>query len=175
MHDPDYGLISKVAGGDDAAFTQLVDKYKRRVLFTAYRYVGDASASEDLAQEVFIKVWQKAGSFKHKSLFSTWLYRIVVNHCLNYRAKQKRIKTVRLDEQIPDSSVGSEERLEKERQSRIVREAVSKLPKRQRMALILSRFEGKTYKEIAEVMGVSLSSVESLIFRAKDNLRRKLI
>lgn len=167
-------LIDAVAVGDENAFEQLVKHYQRQVLSTIYRYIGDASAAEDVAQEVFIKVWRNARGFKHKSSFSTWLYRIVVNHCLNYQAKRKRRQTVPLDEQIPDEGPGVSERFEKERRAKIVRDAVADLPERQRIALILSRFEDKSYQEIAKVMKTSLSSVESLIFRAKENLKKTL-
>jgi RNA polymerase sigma-70 factor (ECF subfamily) len=174
MEDPDSALIAEVAAGDEDAFEQLVKKYERPVLSTIYRYIGDAFSAQDLAQEVFIKVWKKAASFKARSKFSTWLYRIVVNHCLNYRARRKRKATRELDESIPDSNPGIAERLETQRKSDIVREAVANLPERQRMALVLSKFEDKSYAEISEIMKLSLSSVESLIFRAKENLRKTL-
>ncbi|MBD3285199.1 sigma-70 family RNA polymerase sigma factor [candidate division WOR-3 bacterium] len=174
MHDPDARLVELTKDGDTDAFEELVKRYQRQVLSTAYRYVGDASAAEDLAQEVFIKVWEKAGAFKGRSRFSTWLYRIVVNHCLNYQDKRKRRRTVDLDERIADNAEGVQERIERNRKVQIVRDAVSRLPERQRIALILSRFEGHSYAEIARIMKTSLSSVESLIFRAKDNLKKTL-
>jgi len=175
VHETDEKLIADTAKGDGDAFEKLVKRYQRQVLSTAYRYVGDATDAEDLTQEVFIKVWEKAGSFKGRSRFSTWLYRIVVNHCLNYQEKRKRRRTVGLDERIPDEGSGIEHRIEMESRARIVKEAVAELPERQRIALILSRFEGHSYAEISQIMKTSLSSVESLIFRAKDNLRKRLI
>ena len=173
--DPDAELIAAVAAGDAEAFENLVRKYERPVLNTAYRYVGDRTAAEDLAQEIFLKVWRRANSFKGKSSFSTWLYRIAVNQCLNFRGKRRRKRTERLDEAAPDPRPALTERLEAEAKSRLVREAMAGLPAKQRMALVLSKFEGHSYKEIAQVMGVSLSSVESLIFRAKRNLKEALL
>jgi len=174
MLDPDAGLISRVAQGDEVAFSRLVETYQRRVLSTIYRYVKDASAVEDIAQEVFIKVWENAHTFKGRSKFSTWLYRIVVNHCLNYRTKRKRGRTVELDESMADEGSSVEEKYENKRKAQLVKDAVYKLPERQRMALILFKFEGCSCREVARVMGLSFIAAQSLIFRAIDNLRRKL-
>lgn len=172
--DPDADLIKAVAAGDGDAFETLVKKYERPVLNTAFRYVGDASAAEDAAQEVFLKIWRNAKRFKGKSTFSTWLYRIVVNYCLNYKAKRKTREAVPLDEAVMNQSPGPDEEYAKAKTVQVVRKAVAGLPCKQRTALVLSKFGKLSYKEIAEIMGVSLSSVESLVFRAKQNLRKKL-
>jgi RNA polymerase sigma factor (sigma-70 family) len=176
--DSDAELIQHVAESDENAFEQLVKKYQHAVFNTIYRYLGNYEDVEDIAQEVFIKVWHKAKGFKKKSKFSTWLYRITVNQCLNYRSMYKQ-KLVSLDEmtekeQIPESLIVEVDH-EKRQKTEIVRKSVNELPDRQRIALILSQFEDRSYKEIAEIMGVSLSAVESLIFRAKQALKKKLI
>ncbi len=177
-YDSDAELIQRVANGNENAFEQLVKKYQHAVFNIIYRSIGNYEDVEDVAQEIFIKVWRKAKSFKGKSKFSTWLYRIVVNHCLNYRRKHKQ-RLVSLDEmmekeEIPHSLVVEVDH-EQRRNAEIVRESLNELPERQRIALILSRYEGRTYKEIAEMMKVSVSSVESLIFRAKTSLKEKLL
>ncbi len=176
--DPDRTLVEKTAAGDGDAFGELVKKHEHSVLNTIYRYIGSYNEAEDIAQEVFIKVWKKAGSFRGRSMFSTWLYRIVVNQCLNYKSKHRR-QLVSLDETMekgrtPDA-LKVEIELEQREKAEIVRRALDELPERQRIALVLSRFEGRAYKEIAEIMGVSLSSVESLIFRGKENLRKRFL
>jgi RNA polymerase sigma-70 factor (ECF subfamily) len=171
----DEGLIKRVAQGDEVSFTRLVKQYQNRVLSTIYRYVQDASATQDLAQEVFIKVWQKAGTFKGKSSFSTWLYRIVVNHCLNYRVKRKRHRIEPLDESMPDHRSRVKERFEAVQTALQVRKAVDELAPRQRIALILFKFEGYTCREVAQIMEISFSAAQSLLFRAIDNLRKRLV
>jgi RNA polymerase sigma-70 factor (ECF subfamily) len=174
MNDPDLQSITAVAEGDSEAFEQLVRKYERRVFATVRRYIGDDSAVDDIAQEVFLQVWTKAKQFKGKSSFSTWLYRIVANKCLNYREKRAKRQTLPLSDAIPDNKPDMEQLHEKDDEAAFVRAAVDKLPKRQRIALVLSQFDGYSYKEISEIMKVSLSSVESLIFRARKGLLKEL-
>ncbi|MEW6104226.1 MAG: sigma-70 family RNA polymerase sigma factor [bacterium] len=164
-------LIQKIVDRDEDAFEQLVKEYRHSVLNTIYRYIGDSAEAQDIAQEVFIKVWQHAKNFRGESRFSTWLYRIVVNQCLNYRAKKRESLPI-LENTISSNSDVS---FEDEEEKVAIKKAVNELPERQRIALILSKFEGKSYKEIAQIMKVSLSSVESLIFRARENLREKLL
>ncbi len=173
--DPDAELVAAVAAGDAASFEQLVKKYERPVLNTIYRYVGDRAAAEDVAQEVFLKVWRRLSTFKRRSTFSTWLYRLVANQCFNFRDRRARRRAEPLSDSVPDGRADLHERFERETTSRLVREAVRELPGRQRLALILSKFEGRSYREVAEIMGVSLSSAESLIFRAKQNLKKRLL
>jgi RNA polymerase sigma-70 factor (ECF subfamily) len=173
--DGDATLVTAVAAGDADAFEELVRKYERPVLSTAYRYLGDRVAAEDAAQDIFLKVWRSAQSFKGKSSFSTWLFRIAVNHCLNFRAKRRRRRAEPLSDEVPDARPGPAEHFEEDAKSELVREAVAELPGKQRIALILSKFEGRSYKEIARIMGVSLASVESLVFRAKRNLKKTLL
>jgi RNA polymerase sigma-70 factor (ECF subfamily) len=175
--DTDEHLIRSAANGDEHAFERIVQKYQQAVFNTIYRYTGSREDVQDLAQEIFIKVWRNAAKFKGKSKFSTWLYRIVANHCINYRRK-RRYNHVSLDElnkngQIPESLKVQPDWEERRRAER-VRQAVDELPGRQRLALVLSQFEDRSYKEIAEIMKVSLSSVESLIFRARSALKQKL-
>ncbi|MBN2380179.1 sigma-70 family RNA polymerase sigma factor [candidate division WOR-3 bacterium] len=174
MRDPDIELVKKVSDGDEKAFAELVEKYKNRVFSTIYRYVNDSSVTEDLAQEIFIKVWENARTFKAKSAFSTWLFRITVNHCLSYQERRKRHRTVEINESFPDNGLSVEDKTEKKRKLRIIRETIGKLPHRQRIALILFKFQGYSCKEVAGIMGVSFLAAQSLIFRAIDSLREKL-
>jgi RNA polymerase sigma-70 factor (ECF subfamily) len=174
--DPDADLVDRAAQGDESSFEQLVKKYQPMVFSTIYRYIGYPDDVEDLAQEVFIKIWRNIRQFKKKSKFSTWIYRITANHCLSFRTKHKKapVSLDALTEQgsnpeplthVPD--------YEKTHKLALIREAIHDLPERQRMALILSQYEEKTYKEIAEIMHTSVASVESLIFRARTALKKR--
>jgi RNA polymerase sigma-70 factor (ECF subfamily) len=174
--DPDADLIEQAAGGDEHAFEQLVKKYQSMVFSTVYRYIGNPDDVEDCAQEVFIKVWRNIRKFKKKSRLSTWIYRITANHCLTYRRKHKN-PPVSLDAlaekgSTPPALTVEPDHVATQNIARI-KQALQELPSRQRMALVLSQFEERSYKEIAEIMHISISSVESLIFRARTALKRK--
>jgi len=146
------------------------------VFSTIYRYIGNPDDVEDCAQEVFIKVWRNIKNFKMKSKLSTWIYRITANHCLTYRKKHKN-PPVSLDELAAKGSIPQALTIEPDhettRKVARMKQALQELPSRQRLALVLSQFEEKTYKEIAEIMNISVSSVESLIFRARTSLKKR--
>ncbi len=170
-------MLNLIAQGSEAAFEQLVKKYERAVFNTIYRFCGNQDDVADLAQGIFLKVWRNAGKFKGKSKVSTWLYRIVVNHCLDFRRKN-RLSCISLDELmekeiVPDALKTGDDRIQAQN-IELMRRAIALLPERQRIALTLAQFEGQSYKEIAEIMGITVSSVESLLFRARTALRSAL-
>lgn len=175
MERPDRELLALTVAGDQGAFAELVGRHQGRVLQLAYRYTRDRQDAEELAQEIFFKAWRSARSFRGDSAFSTWLYRVAVNACLNHRQRAKaRPDPVSLtadlesgDPQAHDALVASERDVR-------LRAALASLPPRQRLALALASFEDKTYEEIAAAMGVSLGAVESLLFRARQNLAAML-
>lgn len=184
--DIDFKLMEKTAQGDLNAFKMIVEKYQDSIMNTIYRYIGDRFQAEDLTQEVFLRVFKSAKKYKPKAKFSTWLYRITVNLCLNYNRDKKKNPVISLsshskddDREILEKVPASEEYrpdiilLKKERNA-IIKKTIYSLPEKQRMAVILQRFEDLSYKEISKVMGCSVSAVESLLFRAKENLRKKL-
>jgi len=180
--DYDLALVKRIRAKEEdweLAFEQLVMKYQHSVLNTIYRYIGNYNEAEDIAQNVFIKVWHKIKTFKGKAKFSTWLYRIVVNQCLDYQRKKKKEGAVSLDDKlsekkIPESlTVGLDS--EQKKKSAIIKQAINELPANQRIALILSKYENKSYQEIADIMGISLGAVAALISRAKESLKTKLI
>ena len=187
LSDPDNELMKRIGSGDTAAFKPLVEKYQRMVMATVYRYTGCSRDVEDLAQDIFFKVFKAAKRYTPQAKFSTWLFKIVANHCFNYRRSQKRNAMVTsLDHSFSDEkdepslqlAGPKEEQPENQVQQKEVeaalKKAIDELPDRQRMAIILYRFEGLSYKEITKVLGCSLSSVESLLFRAMTNLKEKL-
>jgi RNA polymerase sigma-70 factor (ECF subfamily) len=177
-------LMAQAAGGDDYAFEILVQRHQASILNLIYRFMGNRAKAKDLAQEVFVRVWQAAGKYKPKAKFSTWIYRIAVNLCLNELKSAKRTRFFPLGtEERPDSEYPApsdvpqspEDLLLAKERSRQISEALQGLPENQRMALILKRYDNLSYDEIGRVMGCSVSAVESLLIRAKKNLKEKLI
>lgn len=178
--EPDVQLMLRVREGDQEAFARLIEKHQRGVLNAAYRYVGDATAAEDLAQEAFIKVWNARARYEPTAKFTTWLYHIATNLCLNEvrdRARHKVVQNVP-DEKLEGAAGGNTERPTKlVRQAEMaeeVRDAIEGLPSSQRMAVILDKYQGFTDQEIGDAMGLSVPAVKSLLFRARDNLRKRL-
>jgi RNA polymerase sigma-70 factor (ECF subfamily) len=185
LSDPDNQLMQKAGSGDRTAFKQLVQKHQRTVTGIIYRYTGNHNEVEDLAQDIFLKIYKAANSYVPRAQFKTWLYKVVANHCLNFFRSQKRKAFISsLDQSSEEYNPHIQRTEEQQKQPELIlqqqelhtalKSALSELPERQRMAIILHRFEGLSYKEIATVMGSSLSSVESLIFRAMNNLKEKL-
>ena len=171
----DRDLLVRAAAGDQAAFAILVRRHQSRVLNLAYRFSRDRQDAEDLAQEVFFKVWRHARSFRGQAAFSTWLYRLAVNTCLNFRQRKKtRPDPLTLTKDIESTAETAADGLEARQRENLLDQAMAALPPRQKMALILAGFEGKSYEEIASVMEVSVPAVESMLFRARRNLAASL-
>jgi RNA polymerase sigma-70 factor (ECF subfamily) len=171
-------LLRRIKGGDEEAFEELVKRFQGQVFNTIYRFRGgEPWEAEDLAQEVFLRVWRSIKGFKEKSSLSTWLYRIVINVCLNHRAKMKKRPYGTDDEEKVSAPSASrpDVQWEKKIKGEILSRAILTLPETQKMAFILSQVEGKSYREIAQIMGCSVSAVESLIFRARQNMRERLL
>ena len=179
-------LMAKTAGGDELAYEILVRRHQTSVLNLVYRYVGDRTKAKDFAQEVFIRVWRAANRYEPKAKFTTWIYGITANLCLNELKSVKGKKLVQLEieeeerngvhyETYSDASQSPEDHLLAEERSRQVSGALQSLPENQRMALILKRYDNLSYAEIAKIMECSISAVESLLVRAKKNIQEKLI
>jgi len=184
--DPDAALMLRVKQGDAAAFTQLVDKYKQPVMNLAYRTLRDVTEAEDLAQNVFVQVYKSAGRYQPAAKFSTWLFTIARNLCLNEIRRRSRHPAESLDQthaeaddqplyQVEDKRVAAppEQLLHGELEQKIT-DALAELPENQRTALLLCRQEELSYEEIAEVLGCSLSATKSLIHRGRETLKSKL-
>lgn len=185
--DADRRVLERVAAGDADAFADLVERHQGRLLRVCRRMLGDPEEARDAAQEVFLKAYRKAGTFEPRGKVYTWLYRIAVNHCLNLLRRRRVVRFLQLgggggeggEEEVPlpepvDDAADPEAALEARRRWRRARRAVAELPANQRAVLVLARFEGLAYKEIAEVLGVSVSAVESRLFRAMRNLESAL-
>jgi RNA polymerase sigma-70 factor (ECF subfamily) len=184
--DPDAALMLRVKQGDRAAFTELVDKYKQPVMNHVCRTLRDATEAEDLAQNVFVQVFKSAHRYKVSAKFSTWLFTIARNLCLNEIRRRSRHPAESLDaphqdqedqplRQYEDKKTFSppESLLQGELAAKID-EALRGLPENQRTAILLCRQEELSYEEIAEVLGCSLSATKSLIHRGRETLKDKL-
>lgn len=165
--------IAACQRGDTEAFDRLVERYQRDVYRLCYRYVGHHEDANDLAQEAFLRAWRSIGRFRGESAFSTWLYRIAVNACLNQRAL-KRVPTQDLPETLPDPSRGAQVRAEAEDEARRVRGAIARLPEKQRATLILKLYHDLSHEEVASVLGSSVGTVKSNLFHALGNVKRLL-
>ncbi|MCR9064631.1 MAG: RNA polymerase sigma factor [Cytophagales bacterium] len=177
-------LITQLKQGDETAFRQLVEQYQSLVFNTILSMVQNAQDADDLSQEVFIEVYRSIASFREDAKISTWLYRIASNKSLEYIRKKKTkkrfafVKSLFTSDDEPDIQpsdfVHPGVELENKERAEVLFRAIAKLSDNQRLAYTLHNIEDLSYKEIAEVMQVSLSSVESLLFRAKQNLRKLL-
>jgi RNA polymerase sigma-70 factor (ECF subfamily) len=182
----DQELIAAILQGSEAAFEILIDRYKDRVFRLLGRYCRDAIECEDLAQDVFLKVFRKLDTFQHESQFFTWLYRITVNAATDHlsRASRRRLRLVEDDAVLDASAVdrghgGNEAHspmapLLQRELAAVTRQIVDKLPEKYRTILILREFEDLSYNEIAEVLQCNLGTVESRLFRARQRFKEQL-
>jgi RNA polymerase sigma-70 factor (ECF subfamily) len=180
----DVELMLALRAGDENAFTELVDRHRDAVVNLTYRYLGNRSDAEDLAQEVFLKVYRARARYEPAAKFTTWLYRVTANACLNEVRDRRRRPTFAAapfdaDGDPPAGSVdrGSASPLEEAERSEIrehVRAALAELPDRQRMALLLNKFHGLGYEELADSLSMTVPAVKSLLVRARENVRRRI-
>jgi RNA polymerase sigma-70 factor (ECF subfamily) len=182
--DPDVQLMLRFQKGDMGAFQQLFQKYSPSVVNFAFRFLGARERAEEIAQEVFLQVYRWQQRYEPKAKFSTWLFRIANNHCLNeVRRGEYRVTHDSLNSQIdaegeekerdlPATNPGKGEEIlaAKQAAGRIAR-ILRRLPENQRAALMLSRLEGMSYQEVAEVLGTTEKAVKSLVFRATQSLK----
>ena len=184
--DPDAALMFRVAQGDVEAFTALVEKYKQPVMNLVYRTVHDATEAEDLAQNVFVQVYKSASRYKSTAKFSTWLFTIARNLCLNEIRRRSRHPAESIDAPHPEQedqplhqfedkkNFSPPETLLQGELAQKIEEAMAALPENQRTAILLCRQEELSYEEIAEVIGCSVSATKSLIHRGRETLKEKL-
>ena len=183
--DPDAALMLRVKQGDTAAFTELVEKYKQPVMNLAHRTLRDQTEAEDLAQNVFVQVYKSAHRYKSTAKFSTWLFTIARNLCLNEIRRRSRHPADSLDATHPDEdqpviqiedkkTFAPAEKILQSELARKIDEALAGLPENQRTAILLCRQEELSYEEIAEILGASLSATKSLIHRGRETLKEKL-
>lgn len=184
----DWAWLQKVQEGDASAFQGLFERYQRRVLNLAYRFVRDRASAEDIAQEVFIKIFEKRVKADSKAKFTTWLYRVTVNASLDQLRKRKftprsldaviegqRGEKQSFGDHVPDTKKESPRvQMEAEERAQWVTRAIDQLPEKWRSPLLLYQFENLSYGEIAQVLGISPKAVERRLYHAKARLRESL-
>jgi RNA polymerase sigma-70 factor (ECF subfamily) len=157
------------------AFESLLRSHRSRIHGICLRYTGNVADSEDLVQEAFLRAYRGLANFRGESRFSTWLYRITVNVCLNWIASRKPRAEANPDGlEIEDPAPNPSERLEDRQTAAAIREAVARLPERQRMTLVLRVYEDLSHREISEIMGGSIGTAKTNLFFALKNLKKLL-
>lgn len=177
-------LLDRLQTGDSSAFEVFVEQYKDRVYNTVLSILQNQEDAEDLSQEVFIDIWKKIPQFRGEAALSTWVYQICINRCrdhLKWKKRKKRFAWIsslygEQQELKHDQAdfVHPGVQLENREQAKIVLSAIKALPESQRLAFSMHKLEDLSYQEIAEIMGKSLSSIESVMHRAKKNLQKSL-
>src|SRR4051812_12368720 len=182
----DAEIMLRVGAGDDAAFDYLVEKFRRPIVSFMYRMTHNQAVAEELAQEVFLRVYRSRSSYQAEAKFSTWLYRIATNLAVNHARdtrSERMAPSVNLDE--PDPETGTtpdvadarptiEADILREERLAAIRKHVMALSERQRMAVLMHKYQGLDYREIGKVLKLSESATKSLLFRAYETLREKL-
>lgn len=182
----DADVMLRVKAGDDSAFEYLVQKYRRQMISFMYRMAHNSAAAEDLAQEVFVRVYRSRSSYEASAKFSTWLYRIATNLAVNHARDTRHLRPenmVSLDEpdsetgqklDLPDAAITAEQDLVRRERLVAIRQRVQALPERQRLAVLMHKYQQMDYKQIGEVLKLSESATKSLLFRAYESLRVQL-
>ncbi len=182
-NEEDLALMARVARGDEEAFARLVEKHQHAVLGTVAKMTNQSSESEDIAQQVFIRLWKSAKRYQPTAKFTTYLFTITRNLVFNATRKKSRRKEHSLDEQEDDwhktvedqnHSARPDQSLVDAELQQVVDQAIASLPEKQRLAVILRRYEGMPYEEISAILDLSVSAVKSQLFRARTTLREAL-
>lgn len=178
----DHALMALIGAGDHLAFKELVERHQNAVIGTVAKMLGNSSDAEDISQQVFLRIWRNAKRYRPEAKFTTYLFTITRNLVFNETRRRGRKKEVSADEReenshhlIEDSPARQPdaETLQAELQQ-AVDDAIASLPEAQRLAVVLRRYDQLPYEEIAELLGLSLSAVKSLLFRARTSLRETL-
>lgn len=188
QHDEDLAAVERASAGDTSAFEALVRKYQGWVFTLAYRMLGDRAEAEDMAQEIFLKAYRSLPKFERKSSFSTWLYTIATNHCLNRLESRRRrprlqemIRSTRaegnpdpVEDRVADPAPGADQVLEQADLRRLIQEQLLRLTPEHRAILVLRDIQGLAYEEIGGLLGLESGTVRSRLHRARMELKERL-
>ena len=180
--DPDAVLMLQVCGGHESSFETLLDRHRCTVVNHLYRLVRDRAIAEELAQDVFLRVYRFRNRYQPDAKFTTWLFRITTNVALNWRRDTRREAAhLRLDAsyecrriQVLDRNPRADQQLLAEHRAKEIRDAIDALPPKQLAAVLMHKYEGMDYAQISEVLDCSIPALKSLLFRAYETLRRRL-
>lgn len=184
MKREDAALVKKAKEGDGKAYDELIILYKDAVQGVIYRMVRNKQEAEDLTQEAFIKAYNSINSFNEEYAFSTWLFKIATNNCIDYFRKRK-LKTQSMDQTVrykddeirqeyPDTEGRADKELLASEKTRLIKKAIDDLPEKYKTAIILRHTEEKSYEEIAEILDLPLGTIKARIFRAREMLKKSL-
>lgn len=177
-------LVKEAIGGDEEAYSKLVDKYQRALFYHILKMVKNKEQVHDLVQETFVKAFENLNTYNTNYAFSTWLYRIATNHTIDYLRK-KKLQTLSIDEpvktrdgdmemQLPDHSAQTDRNIISKQRQKIVRQAIEDLPEKYRKVIEMRHMQEKSYQEIADVLDLPLGTVKAHIFRARELLYKEL-
>lgn len=178
----DFELMARIGEGDHAAFRELVERHQNTVIGTVAKMLGNPSDAEDISQQVFLRIWRNARRYRPDARFTTYLFTITRNLVFNETRRRGRKKEVSADEREENSHHQIEDSPDRRPDAELLQSelreaidaAIAALPESQRMAVVLRRYEQLSYEEIAAVLGLSVSAVKSLLFRARSALRETL-
>lgn len=175
MEEQETSLLKQWQQGDQESFSEIVKKYLPKVVNLAYRYLNDRAAAEDIAQEIFIKLYQNPASWKPTASFSSWLYRVTFNACTDQWRKRKRNPESELleNQEISTANAAPDTSLIDKETVQLIQQAIDALPEDQRKIILLYQ-EETSHEEIAEILGISVKGVERRLYRARRKLRRLL-
>jgi RNA polymerase sigma-70 factor (ECF subfamily) len=174
----DNELVGRIRAGDQRAFTELIDRYKARIFHTTLRMLGNREDAEEAAQDTFLRAYRGLASFRQEAKFSTWIYRICVNTCLNLLESRKRFKAQKIESTLAAELPyihSPEVDLEGEDFRQQVFSAIDKMPMKYRTVLVLYHIQHLTYQEIADILKMPMSSVKTHLFRARALLRESVL
>lgn len=181
---PDIELIQRALRGDQSGYREILQRYRAPLYHLLYRMVHDKMETEDLVQEAFIKAFAALATFNDEFAFSTWLYKIAINNCIDHLRK-KRLRTFSLDKpidfndgevkrELPDSTYQPDSTLLSKEKNKLIEEAIENLPEKYRISIVLRHNEEKSYEEISQMLQIPLGTVKARIFRAREMLKKEL-
>ena len=184
MKSANSELIKKAIEGDESAYKNLLENYRGAIYNLLYKMVRNKEETEDLVQEAFMKAFKALPSFNEEYAFSTWLYKIAVNNCIDHMRKKKlktysinkpvQSKDGELDREFPDTSMSPDKSILSDERANIIETAIDELPENYKTAIILRHSEEKSYEEISKILNIPLGTVKARIFRAREMLKKKL-